>query len=326
MSTSPSSTQHAPANPPWLLRLASWLLLAGVVAAAAWFVAQRMQRGHATPSDASLDAAVAIVKEELRKDDAVAFLPSWSAAQRWRFEKLWRDRGLDYRAAWMPGNPIDPWDADGYQRIWVLTTHDAHLDLDRGSVGAVLRDESLGHGMKLLLFRLPQSRTQLDLRKRIGDADVRRIGPKPGVEERCRASGDKQLCKGDWWTSVSSAIHEVGNSRRRCLFVQPHPANATLRLQWKDVPDGDEVAGRVGNRLWAVRYGEGSDVRFTVRVDGKIRHSQMIARGDFVWHPWRVRLRAHERAKPVTLEFAAADPTWRQLCVDARVLGTPKVP
>ena len=34
-------------------------------------------------------------------------------------------------------------------------------------------------------------------------------------------------------------------------------------------------------------------------------------------------LREEERGLPISLEFAAADPTWRQLCVDARVLAAP---
>ena len=328
MDPSPSSSGFpaSAAAPSLMTRGLGWLLLAGIVAAALVFVLQRVERGATTPAAEPLDTAVAILTEELQEDDAIAFLPSWSATQRWRFEQLWRDRGLDFPSAWMPGDPIDPWDADGFKRLWVLTSHAADKRLDRDAVGQLLREERVGQGMKLLLFQLRPSRTRYDLRVQISDADVRRIGPKPGVEERCRVDGDTQRCKGAWWTSVSSGIHEVGNSRRRCLFVQPHPAGATLRLRWPKVPDGDEVAGRVGNRLWAVRYDEGSDVRFTVRVAGKIRHTQQLARGDFRWHPWRVALRADERGKPVTLEFAATDPTWRQLCVDARVLGPPERP
>ncbi len=323
MDPSPSSPAiNRPAFTPTLMtRALGWLLLAGIVAAALAFALQRVERGAMTPTAAPLDAAVAILTEELQQDDAMAFLPSWSATQRWRFEQLWRDRNLDFPSAWMPGAPIDAWDADGFKRLWVLSSHGADKRLNRAAVGQLLREEPIGQGMKLMLFQLRPSRTRYDLRLQIADADVRRIGPKLGVEERCRADGDVQRCKGAWWTSVSSGIHEVGNSRRRCLFVQPHPASATLRMRWAKVPEGEELAGRVGNRLWAVRYDEGSDVRFTVRVAGKIRHTQQLARGDFRWHPWRIALRADERGKPVTLEFAATDPTWRQLCVDARVLG-----
>ncbi|MCO4760425.1 MAG: hypothetical protein KC502_02900 [Myxococcales bacterium] len=319
MQTSPPPPSSASARPTWLARLGAWLLLGCVVASALWFVVQRYQRGAASPQTAHLEAAVAIVDAELRKDDAIAFLPSWTAAQRWRFEALWKKRDLDFVRAWMPGDPIDPWDADGFARLWVLTTHNHHADLTH--VGRQLRAEQLGGGMRLLLFALAPSATRFDFQAQLGKADVRRIGPKPGVQERCRHVGDSQKCKGDWWTSISAAMHEVGNTRRRCLFVQPHPAGATLRLRWPIVPGGDAIVGRVGNQLWAVRYDEGSDVRFSVRVGGKIVHTQLIARGDFRWHRWRVPLGPDDQEKSVALEFAAADPTWRQLCVDARVVG-----
>ncbi len=263
--------------------------------------------------------AAEIISKELRKGDGFAVAPQWSGAERHRFAHVWASKGLDFLSAWVPGEPLDRWDADGHKRLWLLTTHDAKPDLS--AFGTELRAEVLGPGMRLRLLRLPPSETVLDLQKRLLDADVRRVGPKRGQEQRCRAAGDKQRCGGEWWRDLFVGLNEVGNSRRRCIFAQPHPDGAVLKVRWDELPAAQAVAGRVGNRLWAVRHEEGSPVRFAVRVGDTIRHEQTLAPADFGWHAWRVPLAARERGLPVTLELSAASATWRQVCFDARLVG-----
>lgn len=320
-------TARMPPGSPWaegrrVSRLWGWIGLALILASVGWMYLGRAQRAAATPDDAGLRVAEEIVAAELREGDGMAFLPAWSAAQRWRFSALWKQAGLDFAAVNPLGDPIDPWDLDGLKRLWVLTTHDHDRGPQFGGLGTVLRHEELGAHMALLLFELPPSQTVFDFRLKLGEARLERQDDK-GKIEVCKARGDKLVCGGEWWRDVFSRVHEVGDSRRRGIFVQPHPDRGVTRLVWQEVPPALRLEGRFGNRLWAVRHETGTPVQLRVIVGEEVRHQMTIAPGDFAYHTFGFDLVAADRGLPVRFELSAQDVFWRQTCLDARLIGSP---
>ncbi len=95
------------------------------------------------------------------------------------------------------------------------------------------------------------------------------------------------------------------------------------RLSWANVPDARVLEGRFGNRLWAVRREVGSDVELRVIVGDRVRYELRLERGDFNWYGFRIDLDPGERGRPIAFELRADDPTWRQTCLDAKLLGDP---
>ncbi|GEM_PF-3457965 len=294
-------------------------VLAVFIASFAWVFLQARSRADNSPGDVDLAAAERLLTAEVKAGDAFAIIPGWAAAQRWRFARVWRDKGLSFEDAMQFGDPLDSWDVDGFKRLWILTTHGHDAGLDGAGLGPVVAHHSLGHGTALTLVRVKPSRTVFDFRERLLTAAVTRVS-KDGKVEKCSA-GVRQDCSGEWWRDVYEGMHEVGNTRRRCLFVQPYPSEGELHIEYTDLPPGDALEGRFGNRLWAVRHDSGSDVVFRVLVAGKERFKLQIARDDFRWHKWRVKLRASERKQDVTFVVSAVDVSWRQACFDARLLG-----
>ena len=106
--------------------------------------------------------------------------------------------------------------------------------------------------------------------------------------------------------------------------MQPHPSKGELRLHYDKLPVATELRGRFGNQLWAVRYDEGSDISLRVLIDGEVKHHMSVGRGDFQWHSFRLPINLAETGKSITFVISAPDATWRQACLDARLLGAAK--
>ncbi len=291
------------------------LLLAAVV----WTVGHERYRAGITPQDGALSAAAAIVDAELEPGDGMAFAPSWSATQRWRMARIYSDHAIDFATSASLAWPIEPWDLHNFQRLWILASHGRGDQLDVTRLGTLLRNEELGDGVSLLLVDLPDSGTIFDFLDLLEAATMERIGG-DGAVERCRARGGKQNCRGEWWRDVYADWNEVGGTRHRCMFIQPHPGGGLTRLSWADVPVGDVVAGRFGNRLWAVRHEEGSEVELRVVVGNRVRMELRLQPSDYRYHAFRIDLAPAERGLPVAFEIRAEDHTWRQTCLDARLL------
>ena len=291
-----------------------------VVACAVWFYAQRAVIDAAAPSSPQFDAAERLLTAEVKPGDAFAMLPSWGVGQTWRFRRVWRNKGLQFDKAMLFGEPVSAWDTDGFERLWVLSTHEYGARLQADTLGKVVAHHSLSDGTALTLIDLPAARTVYDFRTRLSDATVTRVDTK-GKVEKCRSTRDSQRCSGASWRNITAGVNEVGGTRRRCISAQPHPAKGELRLHFGELPAASELRGYFGNRLWAVRYDEGSDVVLRVLVDGKQRHKMTLGRGDFSWHPFVLPIGKELAAKPVTFVLSATDTTWRQVCLDARLLG-----
>jgi hypothetical protein len=303
---------------------AAFVGVVAIFATSAAVFALRTGRHAVMPDDASLASAAKIVARDLQKGDAIGFHPEWSASQKWRFAESYRTAGLKYDDALIAGDPTDLWDADGFKRLWVVSTHNraATLKLPAHRI----RDEDLDHGTALLLYDLGTSRTAYDLRKHLADAVVTRRQA-DGSMKPCIWNGEsKHICGGDWWLDVVDQLHEVGNSRHMGMMVQPGARNGLARLTWPRPTPARVLAGRVGLRLWAVRNDVGSDVKVRALVGEREVWSIVLQKADFTWHAFEVRLQAEDAGKPVAFEFAAEDGNWRQTVLDARLLDATGAP
>ncbi len=303
---------------------AAFVGVLAIFATAIAMLVLRTNRHAVAPDDASLAAAAKILTRDVQKGDAIGFHPEWSASQKWRFAEAYRKNALAYDSALIVGDPTDLWDADGFKRLWVVSTHNRASTLKLSA--RRLRAEDLDHGTELLLYDLGASRTAYDLRKHLADAIVERRQP-DGTFKRCTWNGDsKHLCGGEWWLDVFDAVHEVGNSRHNGLLVQPGAANGLARITWPRPAPARVLAGRVGLRLWAVRNDVGSDVTVRALAGTHEVWSLVLHKADFAWHPFEVRLSPDDVGKPIAFEFAAADGNWRQTVLDARLLDATEAP
>lgn len=299
---------------------ATALVVVVLLGVAVWSWRGGARADAALPTAEALEAAAALVDADLRPGDGIAFLPSWAALERWRFDAVFRAHGLDLASAWVPSDPMDAWDVDGLARLWVVRAG-ALQRQEPALPGREQLRKQAGGGLEVRLLELPATDTVYDLRARLGDAEVARLGPRAGERQRCRWEGSRHVCDGAWWTDVFADVHEVGSTRRRCVFVQPHPSGATLQVRWATPPAARALELRYGNRLWAVRNDKGSEVAVRVRVGAAIRHELIVPRGDFSWHAARIELSGADHGAPIALEFSAADSAWRQGCFDARLVG-----
>lgn len=307
-----------------------WRALAGmagllaVVLTAVWMGVARAHRLAITPDDSSLQAAADSMLREVQPGDAIAFVPGWSAAQPWRFAEVWRKKGLDFDKALDLGDPIDSWDVEGFQRLWVVTTHDRSRSLHLPKTARLVHGRDFGHGTGVDLFTLPPSRIVLDLREHLAEATLERQDDKNAFVP-CSWTGDHFDCGGgEAWKTVFAFDNEVGTGRRKCIFVSPTRDGGITRLTWKTPAAARELAGHFGLRMWGVRVDDGSDLTMRVFAGERLLLTKSVARGDFTWYPWSVLLTPVDRGKDLRFEFSADKIAWRQGCFDARLLGVPK--
>ncbi|MSQ84956.1 MAG: hypothetical protein EXR77_19125 [Myxococcales bacterium] len=315
-------------------RVAAWAGLIVLLAAIAVPVWHAWRLAALVPTDEALQKAAAVVGADLQTGDAIAYFPSWAANRPWLFDKLFAQKGLDYTAAVVLGEPIDAWDCDGKTRLWVVATH-SKADQLLVAGARQLRRSDVGNGTAVVLFSLAKSTTVFDFSRQLKVAN-HSIGTTGAPLERfapCawqvsadpRYGGGLHQCgsqewKNSWWT-----LHEVGNTRRYGIFVHPPFENGTLRLQYSGLPAGDTIAGRFGNRLWAVRHGdEGSATTLRVVVGERQVYVKTVAPDDFGWHPFSVSLGPQDRGQPVAFEVSAAKDAWREAVLDARLLAVGK--
>lgn len=306
----------APPTPLAIAVAASALTL--LLAASAWFWIARANRDADVATDEQFATAAQLVRKSLASGDAFALLPAWSAGQLWRFERAYTDKGVPFNNAFIPGDPLDPWDFDGFSRAWLLVTHGRQARVIPKELGKVLAHHELGRGATLTLVQLRASRTVYDFARRLSEAEVTRSSAR-GKRQACSWVGERYVCPGAWWRALIPGVNEVGNSRRRCVFAQPDPPGGVLRVLYPRLPDGRVLHGRFGNRLWAVRNEAGSDTVMRVLIGGHEKLRMVLKRGDFTYRRWRIELAPKDRQKPVELAFSAVDSAWRQVCFDARL-------
>ena len=313
----------------------TWALvgLIALLTAVAVPVASQWRHQRVAPDTESLQAAAAAIGRDLRAQDAVAFWPAWSAHQPAVFAAQWQRHKLDFSAALVLGEPLQQWDCDGKERLWVVSTHDklGHVQLPGARE---LSRAALGHGTGLVLFELPKTRTVFDFRKnlRMADHAIFRAGAPPDTWQHCpwkddpspNYEGGLHDCASQDWKSSWATLHEVGNTRREGIFVHPPFEDGVLRLTYDNLPPGAVVAGRFGNRLWAVRHGnEGGPVHLKVLARERVIYEKTIAPDDFGWHAFEARLTSPDVGGPISFEISGAKDAWREAVLDARLLSVP---
>ncbi len=314
-----------------LQRAAAWLGLGLLMAAVAVPLWQRQVRARVEPTDAALARAAERVAQGLQAGDAIAFVPHWGANRPWLFAKAYADKGLDFDAAFVQGAPIDLWDADGHRRLWVVSTHGRGASV----AGAQsVRHDDMGQGAAVDLFQLASSTTVFDFSKQLRQADQRvgRTGTSPDTWTPCpwqdsadpKFGGGVHQCGSQEWKNTWRTLHEVGNSRRWGIFVHPPFEHGTLRLAYSDLPRAAVLAGRFGNRLWAVRHGdEGSSTALRITIGARQVYTKTLPPDDFGWYAFSVALGPDDQGQPVIFEIEAAKDAWREAVLDARLLAIP---
>lgn len=307
---------------------AGWLGLAILLAAVVVPLVLRARARAVEPRHDTLARAAELVGAQVRAGDALAFVPSWGAHEPWLFRDAWQRKGLNLEVDLLQGDPLEVWGADGHQRLWVVATHGELQRVQLGDSGAKLvSTENVGHGTGLALYSLPPSQTRFDFRKQLHVGRVRYRGPEaPAAWRDCAWRGDpltgKHACSGQEYQDVWQTLQEVGGTRREAIYLHPPSDKGTLQLRYVGLPSAAAVQGRVGNRLWAVRHGDvGSKVRFRVLVGDQARWEQILEPDDFGWYPWSIALRPEEVGRDVTFEVYADNAAWREVCLDARLVG-----
>ncbi len=324
-----STTMPAPALMPsrWaqFATPAAWLGLALLLVSAVVPWLSRTHEVAVTPDHATLHTAADRVAKDLQPGDALAFTPDWGAHEAGLFDTVWRSKGLTLDNDLLFGDPFDLWTAGDHRRLWLVGTHGR---FDQANVDAVqLRKDDLGHGTVLALYQLRPSATVFDFRKQLASGHAKiRIGDDKAAWRDCPWRGDpltgRHGCGGAEYQDVWQGLHEVGGTRRECIFVHPPGDHGTLRLEFGALPVGTALQGRLGNRLWAVRHGDtGTPVRFSVYVGGQRRWEKTLATDDFTYQSWSVPLTAADAGKDVAFEVYADQEAWREACFDARLLG-----
>lgn len=320
------SSAHLPAQPQQpvepagreRLRFVASAVGLALLAAAALIVGLGRQRSAAVvPQAESLLQAAGYVGAQARAGDALAFAPAWSSHQPAAFAQAWQAKGLDAKADFLTAEPLDLWQADGYQRLWVVATHDRLSQLQLPLKALQQRD--FGQGTAVALYALPTSTTLLDVRKSLAKAAVQVGGPDQWQACSWNDGRARFACGGPSWQDVWAELQEVGNTRRDCVYLHPPHDRGAVRVT---VPSlgAARVVGHVGNRLWAVRHGqEGAPVRFRLLVGGEPRSEITLATADFRWHPFSAELGAADLGKPVTFEAYSDKEAWRELCFEARL-------
>ena len=320
---------HSPVPPRTWALVGLVLLLASVAVP----VVSQWRAAAVAPTAEALQAAAVLVGKGLQAGDGLAFVPAWSAHQPQLFVAQWRQHNLDFAGALVLGEPLQLWDCDGKARMWVVSTHD-QLALAQLPGAKELRREALGHGTGVALFELPKSRVVYDFRKNLKLADhaIFRAGAPADTWQHCpwkdnadpNYDGGLHDCGSQDWKNTWATLHEVGNTRREGIFVHPPFEDGVLRLTYKDLPPGLFVAGRFGNRLWAVRHGDdGAPVTLRVLAGERVIFEKKVQTNDFGWHAFEARLTSPEVGGPISFEIAGTKDAWREAVLDARLLAAP---
>ena len=326
------SPEKAGILPGWLWPACGLLVL---LASAVIPLVYQARTDALAPDDASLQRAATLIDKAILPNDGLAFYPAWSAHRPWMFAKVWQDKGFSFDGQPILGSPIDLWDADGKSRLWIVTTHgyaDRLLQTAALQGCRAQKRSEIGHGTAVVLCELPKSVTAFDFRDKLAEAKqfVFAAAAPRATWQECpwqaianpMYNGGLHACGSQEWKNTWVSLHEVGDTRRPGIYVHPPFANGVLRLEYSNLPAGMRIAGRFGNRLWAVRHGdEGSAVTLRVMAGEQMLYRKTIGPADFGWYPFAVPLPASAAGLPIAFEVSAEKDAWREAVLDARLLA-----
>lgn len=204
------------------------------------------------PSDDDWRAAATWVKSQHRPGDLIVAAPSWAdPVLRMHFG----DR--------LPEAVAGRLDHRRFGRIWEVS--------QRGEEAPELEDAAIKDERRFgrLLVRVGEQAAltpTYDFVEQWARARVSRV-ERAGSVIPCEIQGDQHQCPGVGFNFVRPRILEIGNGLRRGLLAQP-VGDATVALEYAEVPLGKELAVGAGlHNVWARKGGDGT-VKIRALVDG----------------------------------------------------------
>jgi hypothetical protein len=303
----------------WPPRPATWAaLLAAVVGGLGLYgLAFLATLPARLPSEIDWQAAAALLARDARPGDAVALSPPWAGRAREALPERLPDRpdaALPLLA--LPGYAGE--DLAGVRRVWLVSLprspgHDDGIARDLAARGDPGRPPQRLGALEVARYDLRAPLVPLAfLPDRLAAASAW-VGDAPCPRD---ARGGLR-CGREPWQVVARQVREVDGRPRVCVLAHPPPGGAPLALEFPDVPIGRALRGHAAIVGDGARSG-GAPPRMAVRVGGEEVGSVEAPPGPPGWHPFQLDTsRLAGRARDVSFEVHAADPSPRGFCLEA---------
>lgn len=299
-----------------------WWTVSALACAASvlgWW-SESAQDARAT-SDDDAQAAVDWVRSGFEPGDAVRVEPSWDDGP---WDGL-RGSGVGTEdfpyPALLRGDAVDPVEVGRYRRLWVIFTQGADLTPPgSGVLGEEQVRRSFGAGVVGVRYGVKT----LDLRGRLSElrqAMTVTRHPARGDSVACPLRGPRFSCGKKAWMDVRVETRDVDHMEASWLYAHPGPAEAELRLVWRELPASNALLLRVGHTLEAVRRERGTPASIIVRAG-----AQEIDRFTLERHSYTHERRLYEwpaglAPESWTVSVVAQDADWREVMLDGDLLG-----
>ena len=208
------------------------------------------------PSRAELQPVAERIHAERQAGDWVRTLPTW----------FHRSREVLGDQPYLNGAPLDPLERHLVERIWYVAENQAQAEPDRSwtpEISWFLEGPRVSLGLGVVA---PGPDVLWDGWSALEDARVRR------GERACTTWIDDGHHCGAYneFLFVGRAIREMDEQPRRCISANAPDRGDAWTITWSDVPRGETLRVRAGNTFDAVRALRGSDVEFSVALDGAV--------------------------------------------------------
>ena len=313
---------------PWQTMLLG-LGLAGVCALAILPFVADGRSWDRVPDEEELAAAVAAVRADFRKGDAVRVEPSWWVPPWHRLERMGPGTEAWPFPALLVSEDFDPVEAFGFERLFVVTGFGREPELPAELGGAALAATEIYRGDDVAVGRWDIG-AGVRLRTLTHEWDKlaveRSFGPgEPSV--LCKLRGNKHRCGRDGWMDVALESRVVWRREVRWLFVHPGPQGARLEVSWPGLPRSSGSGPtwlyvRAGPSLEAVRHPEGQEVSIEVLVDGAVVDRFALEPRRFWMERRAIRMPSGGEDATVTFRITCEENGWRETMLEADVLAT----
>jgi hypothetical protein len=280
-------------------------MVAGLVLLALVETGYALVSPYLAPSDEDWRAAAAWVKSQHQPRDLLVAAPAWA-------DPVLRLHLGDR----LPEAIAGRLDHRGFARVWELSQRGA--DAPELDDGAVKQERQFGRLRVRLAERQPLVPV-FDFVEGWDRAQVSRV-ERGGATIPCELQSDQHHCPGLGYNFVRKRILEIGNGLRRGLLAPP-VGDATLTVEYPQVPLGKELAVGAGlHHVWARKGGDGT-VWLRVLIDGK-EMGKFESGNRTGWKVLRLDTTAFAgRSGSVRFEITSARPFSRQFGFAAEARG-----